>query len=78
MNLLNFLWGKWRKFAKKAGNFQGLVIFTVFYYVLLWTVGLPFALFSDPLRLKKSKTLKSNFSLWEHPEEDLVQAQKPY
>lgn len=78
MNLLKFLWGKWRKLARKAGNFQGLVIFTLFYYVLLWIIGLPFALFSDPLRLKNNKKRKSNFSVWEHPTENLVQAQKPY
>ena len=77
MNLFKFAWKKWRQFARKAGNFQGLVIFTAFYFVLLWIVGLPLALFSDPLRMKNKK-LKSNFSTWQHPEEDLTQAQKPY
>ena len=78
MNLLKFFWGKWRKLARKAGNFQGLVIFTAFYFVLLWTVGIFIAFFTDPLNIKSNKKLKSNFSAWIHPEEDLTQAQKPY
>lgn len=78
MNLLKFIWGKWKRFARKAGNFQGLVIFTAFYFVLLWIVGVFTAFFSDPLNIKKNKSLKSNFSVWTHPEENIEQAQKPY
>ena len=77
MRIIKALWRKWRKLAIRAGNFQALIIFKLFYFVILWTVGIFITLFSDPLRLKKTK-LKTNFVPWDHPEETLEQARKSY
>jgi hypothetical protein len=76
MNSVKRGWGKWKKIARVVGNFQALVIFTVFYYLIFWIVGIFISAFSDPLNIKK-KT-KSNFSSWTYPDEDLNQAFKPY
>jgi len=74
-NLTN-AWKRWKKIARVIGNFEALIIFTIFYYLILWTVGIFIAAFSDPLSIKKK--LKSNFVPWNYPEENLSQAQKPY
>jgi hypothetical protein len=76
MRSLKTAWTKWKKVARVVGNFQALIIFTIFYYIILWIAGIPSALFSDNLNIKKK--LKSNFSSWDYPDEDLNQALKPY
>lgn len=77
MRIIKILWVKWRKFGKKAGNFQALVLFTIFYFIILWMIGIAVAFFSDPLNIKKSKK-KSNFSLWPHQQKTIEEAQKAY
>lgn len=77
MNYLKTAWKVWKKFGRILGNFQGLIIFTVFYFLILWIVGITTSLFSDPLRIKKNNQ-KSGFSAWDHPEETLLTAQNPY
>jgi len=77
MNLLKSFWKKWLKIAKVIGNFQAQVLFTIFYFLVLFPVGIGMRLFSDPLTLKKRKK-KTNFNDWEHPDEDVILASKPY
>ena len=77
MKILKSAWKIWKKFGKIVGNFQALIIFTLFYFLILWVVGITSALFSDPLHLKK-RNQRSGFSPWTHPEETLLTAQNPY
>lgn len=77
MKQVKLIWKYWRKFGKKIGNFQALIIFTVFYFLILWIVGLVTTNFSDPLNLKKTKR-KSNFSPWTHPKDTLEQSKQPF
>ncbi|MFH1833189.1 MAG: hypothetical protein ABH816_03435 [Candidatus Levyibacteriota bacterium] len=77
MRYLKTFWKKWKYFAKIVTNFQAQVIFTLFYFLILWMVGFIFRLISDPLKIK-NKSLKSSFSRWEHPNESLEEARKPY
>lgn len=65
------------KIARIAGNFQAQVLFTIFYFLILWVVGSAIRFFSDPLNLKK-KPISSNYSDWEHHLDDIVQARKQY
>ena len=78
MKLINNLWKKWLKFGKIIGHFQALIIFTLFYFVILWPVGLIVSFFTDPLNFKSNKGMRSNFNLWLHPDESLELAHKPY
>lgn len=77
MKLLKYLWARWLKIGKAIGNFQAQVIFTIFYFLVMFPVGIGIRFFSDPLTLKKKKK-KTNFNEWEHPEEDVLLASKPY
>jgi hypothetical protein len=76
MKSVKSIWKRWLKIAKVIGNFQAQILFTVFYFLILWMVGI-MRFFSDPLRLKKT-TLHSNFITWEHPVETIEQARKQY
>jgi hypothetical protein len=77
MKLLKAAWSGWMKIARVIGNFQAQVLFTVFYFIILFPVGLGIRFFSDPLNLK-TKKMTSNFVNWEHPQEDTSAARKPY
>lgn len=78
MRILKSVWGKWQKIAKKIGHFQALIIFSVFYFLVLWIVGIFISFLTDPLNIKKNKLNKSNFIPWLHEEDNLKSAQKPY
>ncbi|HVZ67610.1 MAG TPA: hypothetical protein VG917_05125 [Patescibacteria group bacterium] len=78
MNLLKKIWSTWLKVGKKIGNFQAQVLFTIFYFLVLFPVGLAIGIFSDSLNIKQKKKTKSNFDKWDHPEEDIYLANKPY
>jgi len=73
---LTWLWRKWLSVARVIGNFQGQVILTLFYLILLLPVGIAFRVFADPLNLHKK--LKTNFENWQHLKENLEQARKQY
>ncbi|OGD83964.1 hypothetical protein A2165_03240 [Candidatus Curtissbacteria bacterium RBG_13_40_7] len=76
MKIVRTIWRKWLIIARIIGNFQGQVILTIFYLILLLPVGLALRIFADPLRLHKK--LRTNFESWQHPKEDLEQARKQY
>ena len=76
MEPVKLFWRKWLVVARAIGNFQGQVILTIFYLVLLLPVGILFRIFADPLKLHKK--LRTNFEDWQHPKEDLDQARKQY
>ncbi|HVZ12052.1 MAG TPA: hypothetical protein VG965_03400 [Patescibacteria group bacterium] len=77
MNLLNLAWKKWLKIGRAIGHFQGQVIFTIFYFTIFLPIGLGVKLFSDVLNIK-SNNGSSNFKPWDHPQEGIEQAHKPY
>ena len=77
MGTLKNLWEEWKKIAKVVGEFQAKIIFTVFYFLILWMVGLPARFFSDVLELNKPKRL-SMFIPWEHASIDPDSAGKQY
>lgn len=77
MQKVKKIWKKWLKTAYVIGNFQSQVIFTLFYLIILFPVGIAISFFSDPLSIKQ-KPQKSNFTNWEHPVEDIDEAKKQY
>jgi hypothetical protein len=57
-------WERWKRIARKVGNFQARALLTVFYAVLMLPFGMAVRLFFDPLRVKQRPTR------WlDHPEE---------
>lgn len=77
MKLLKSAWAAWLKITKAIGNFQAQVLFTIFYFVLIFPLGIAIRFFSDPLNMK-TKKINSNFNKWEHIQDDINTAQKPY
>lgn len=71
------IWNKWKHFARVVANFQALIIFTFFYFLILWIVGFIFRVTSDPLNIKNRKK-QSTFSNWGYLNENLEQAKNPY
>lgn len=78
MKFLRKAWIDWLKIARAIGNFQGQVLFAVFYFLFIFPIGFWVRFFSDPLNLKCRKNTRSNYSKWAHPEENLDIARKPY
>ena len=78
MKFLKILWGKWLSFAHVIGNFQSQVIMSIFYLVFFAPIGVLYKLFSDPLKLKKKSFRQTSFQAWEHPDDDIDSARKPF
>ncbi|OGD85438.1 hypothetical protein A3B51_02065 [Candidatus Curtissbacteria bacterium RIFCSPLOWO2_01_FULL_41_18] len=88
MKILKFLWEKWLAVARPVGNFQGQVILSFFYLVLLAPLALFLKIFADPLRLRslrqnsgqagQAAIRRTNFDKWEHPKQSLEGARKQY
>lgn len=51
MQFLKKLWVGWKKVAHAIGNFQGRVILTVFYFVLIAPLAI-IVRFKDPLAIR--------------------------
>jgi hypothetical protein len=48
--LLRTIWRKWRALATKLGHFNGLVLLTVLYWIIIAVIGAGFRVFrQDPL-----------------------------
>lgn len=71
------LWNGWKRIAKIIGNFQARIIFTLFYFAILWMAGFVVRLGSDPLNTK-AKLRKTNWDNWDHPDQTLEDAGKQY
>lgn len=76
--MLKSAWKRWLKVAKVIGNFQGQVILTLFYFVLVAPFGFVLAFFGDPLKMKKGSAKGSNFGNWNHKADDLESARRQY
>lgn len=77
MKVLKLAWKRWLKIAKVIGNFQGQVILTLFYFILVWPFGIGIAFLSDPMNMKKPGR-GSNFSKWKHPADNLETARRQF
>lgn len=55
------LWRQWKRVAQVIGNFQARLLFTVFYFLLVTPIAVPFKVLADPLTIKRRRQ-----SLW-HP-----------
>lgn len=77
MNVLKQVWKRWLKIARVIGNFQGQVILTIFYFILVLPFGIGVALFSDPLKMKKPAR-GSNFGKWKHDRDTLASAHNQF
>lgn len=53
--LLAMLWDRWKKFARRLGEFQSRLLLTILYLILTGPVAMILRPFSDPLRLKTQK-----------------------
>lgn len=80
MKFVKLLWLKWLQLAKIIGNFNGQVILTIFYLIVILPLGLIYRFFADPLEIKRGFILKqkSNFRRWEHPKDNLENARRQY
>ena len=59
--VLRAIWRRWRALAIKLGHFNGLVLLTILYWVLIAIVGAFFALLrQDPLGRRRPR-LASNY-----------------
>lgn len=77
MKVLKRVWRRWLKIARVIGNFQGQVILTLLYFILVLPFGIGVALFADPMNMKKSGK-GSNFSKWKHPADNLETARRQF
>ena len=48
------LWERWKRIARKIGDFQARALMTVFYFLILGPLSLVFRWRSDPLAIKPS------------------------
>lgn len=55
------IWKIWKIFATEMGNYQGRLLFAIFYFVVVTPFGVLVRLFSDPL---KTKSIQSS-SFWQ-------------
>ena len=55
MSFLKTLWNRWKTIAHHIGIFQSRLILTLFYFILLFPVGLVFSLIKDEMGLKHKK-----------------------
>lgn len=78
MSTSKLLWKKWLAIAQVIGNFQGQVILTLFYFILVLPFGLVISLFTDPLKMKSPLSSRSNFGKWRHKPDDLEAAHRQY
>ena len=76
MTFLKWLWYKWLPIARAIGNFQGQVILSVFYLLILFPVGVIMRFFSDIFKIPKGA--RTNFSEWDHKKQNLDEARKQY
>ena len=49
-------WAGWKRFARRLADFQGRVLLTLLYVVLVVPVGLVLRLVADPLRRRQPRT----------------------
>jgi hypothetical protein len=50
------VWEVWKRFARRLADFQGRVLLTFLYIVLIVPVGLVLRLVADPLRRRQPQT----------------------
>lgn len=62
--MLKKLWESSRRLAHRIGTFQGRVVLTAVYFVLVLPFGVAVGLLADPLRIKRRPTRWLN-----HPDE---------
>lgn len=53
---LSKAWGGWKRFARRLADFQGRVLLTLLYVVLVMPAGLILRLVADPLRRHQPQT----------------------
>jgi len=51
-------WEKWKCFAKKVGNLQTTIIFSVLYFLIITPLGLIIGIFSDNLNINNLPSWK--------------------
>jgi hypothetical protein len=49
------LWNVWKGFSRRMGNYQSRVLMAFIYFVIVLPFGLGVTLFSDPLKIKRTK-----------------------
>ncbi len=58
--MLARLWGRWKQFAQRVGDFQARLLLTLLYFLLLGPMGMVVRILRDPLRIKHA----SKTSVW--------------
>ena len=48
-------WERWLRIAGVIGDFQGRVVLTVFYFIIVLPFGVTVRLFADPLNIQGSR-----------------------
>lgn len=47
------IWERWKRFARKIGNFQSRLLLSLFYSIVIFPLAPILKLFFDPLGIKK-------------------------
>jgi len=54
MFTLKQIYSKWELVAYKIANFQAKFLLMIFYFIILFPVGIVFSFFKDKLKIKKN------------------------
>jgi len=58
MKTLKRLWTAWKSIAHVIGDFQARVLLSLFYFVVLGPFALGLKMFSDPLGLRRTSSVR--------------------
>lgn len=80
MKIIGKAWKKWLVVSRAIGNFQGQVIFSVFYLVFLSVLGIIFRFFADPIKIKTKKSFKkrSNLLHFTYKDQSLIDLRRQF
>lgn len=73
MKKIKHFWERWKKFGRKIADFQGRVLLTITYFLVIIPVGFAFQLFSRPTPAKNS-----NWSDWKTKTDSLEDARNQF
>lgn len=76
-SLFQELWGEWKNFAFRMGNFQGRLILLLLYFTIVTPFGIINSFFRDPLYLKKP-TVDSFWFTRTPPDKKIEDARRQY
>jgi hypothetical protein len=77
VGLVRKLWERWKRIARKIGDFQARALMTIFYFLILGPVAMVTCWRSDPLAIKPT-TLRGWSDREEREGEPMAQARRQF